>query len=404
MAKKELVKAEFTDISKTIKKYGFCQWYVFFSERSNGKSYSALRLVFDEFIEFGYQFAYIKRWDDLITQSKLDEVFSHLEDNAYHKNQIAIDSKNKYNHVSVKSKKFYVEHIADKDDEADKDYKCDDVFGYAFAINKSDSYKSTSYPKVKTIIVEEFIAEDINVVNEWIKLCSIISTIIRTNDDVKIILLGNTINPYNIYFDEMGLFKAQFQERGTSDIYKNTYKYYDDNNKLCERDMYVCCTRCQNLSKTIKKGDFYFAFNKSPELAMITDGAWQLPNYQHLTHTYRPKNIKLKYYIKLNNDLFEANIIMVKDTADSRIDELNYEPTNKNFIFTYVHKKTTPLKYNYNDIVYQKEPSTHPNVFNSIMARSDDVGNFIKWFYMNNKVCYQDNMVGIAIENFIKSS
>ena len=75
MAKKELIKAEFTDISKTIKKYPFCQWYVFFSERSNGKSYSALKLAFDEFIEFGYQFAYIKRWDDFPFERSLKNTY-----------------------------------------------------------------------------------------------------------------------------------------------------------------------------------------------------------------------------------------------------------------------------------------------------------------------------------------
>src|SRR5699024_11620877 len=57
-------------------------------------------------------------------------------------------------------------------------------------------------------------------VNELVLFMNTVSTIVRRRTDVKIFMLGNTVNKYNPYFKEMGLNHANQMEQGTIDIYK----------------------------------------------------------------------------------------------------------------------------------------------------------------------------------------
>ena len=90
------------------------------------------------------------------------------------------------------------------------------VVGYAFALNEATKRKSTSYPHITTIILEEFM----NLEDKYIKskqnpelevelLISLYSTIARGNgqqvrDNVKVFLISNNFyinNPYFKYFN-----------------------------------------------------------------------------------------------------------------------------------------------------------------------------------------------------------
>lgn len=105
--------------------------------------------------------------------------------------------------------------------------------GYSFALNEATKRKSTSYPFIKTMIMEEFM----NLEDKYIKsksngelevelLISLYSTIARGNgkqvrDDVKVFLISNNFYINNPYFRYFGLIDK---------IVKNPFKrFYEIN-------------------------------------------------------------------------------------------------------------------------------------------------------------------------------
>ena len=46
-------KPDFFNVKNTIKSYPDAQYYIFFGERSNGKTYSSLELCLEEYVKMG---------------------------------------------------------------------------------------------------------------------------------------------------------------------------------------------------------------------------------------------------------------------------------------------------------------------------------------------------------------
>ena len=78
--------------------------------------------------------------------------------------------------------------------------------GYSFSLSTAQSLKSTNFPKVKTIIFDEFIIEEGQnhyIKNEVENFLGMVESISRMKD-VRIFMLANAVtitNPYFIYFD-----------------------------------------------------------------------------------------------------------------------------------------------------------------------------------------------------------
>lgn len=75
--------------------------------------------------------------------------------------------------------------------------------GYAVALSKTQAKKSVSYPRVKTIIFDEFIIEKglINYIpNEPVAFNNFYSTVDRWLDKTKVFFLANAVNLGNPYF------------------------------------------------------------------------------------------------------------------------------------------------------------------------------------------------------------
>ena len=201
-----------------------------------------------------------------------------------------------------------------------------------------------------------------------------VSTIVRKREDVKIYMLGNTVNKYCPYFKEMGLEHIQKMKQGTIDVYQ-----YGDSH------LTVAVEYCKTIDNGDSKGaNKYFAFN-NPKLSMITGGAWELNIYPHLPYKYKNKDILLTYFIEFSDNIYQCEVINIKDDY-----------------FTYIHNKTTPIQDENTDLVYSLDYSPKPNYNRSIFRPINGVQKKILWFFMNDKVFYQDNNVGDAIANFLK--
>ena len=83
---------------------------------------------------------------------------------------------------------------------------CDETpFAYGFALTSMEHDKSTAYPNITTICFDEFISRNAYLPDEFVLFMNVISTIVRQRKDTKIFMLGNTVNKYCPYFDEMGI-------------------------------------------------------------------------------------------------------------------------------------------------------------------------------------------------------
>ena len=338
---------------------------VIFGERSNGKTYAVLKHGVEQWLQGKGQIGIIRRWQEDIRGMRASNIFSGLIAN----NEIYKLSKGEYSGVYYYSGKFYMCNYDEKNNPL---YNDSDLLGYTFALSDTEHNKSITYPDITTVLFDEFITRGVYFQDEFVLFMNTISTIVRQRTNVKIFMLGNTVNKYCPYFDEMGLKHISKMEQGTIDLYK-----YGDSR------LTVAVEYCSNTAKT-KKNNYYFAFD-NPKLNMITTGAWELDIYPHLPVKYTPKDIQLIYFIIFDGNIFQCEIVQVGDMA-----------------FTYIHEKTTPIKNPDTDIIYTLEPNPKMNYNRSIFKPTSKVGNVIKSFFLTDKVFYQDNDVGDTVNNYLK--
>lgn len=347
---------------------------IVFGERSNGKTYAALEYALKRFIASGFntQFAYIRRWKDDIRGSRAQTLFNGLADTGL----ISDLTHGEYTNVVFTNGRWFLAYY---DDELDKWVTYMKPVGFAFALNEMEHDKSTSYPEVTTVIFDEFITRNVYLKDEFIIFLNVLSTIIRHRNNVKIFMLGNTVNKFCPYFAEMGLKHIQRMEQGKIDIYSFGSKL-------------KIAVEYAEPSKVQKESNKYFAFDDKDSIQMIINGAWELAIYPHLTYSYTPQDIMLIYFIEFEDRLLQCEIV---HKEDKDLGEL---------LFTYVHEKTTPIKNPDTDFVYSLKQSGKPNYFKRLLSGGSKIERRIAWFYGAEKVFFQNNEIGEIVRNFILQS
>lgn len=338
---------------------------VVFGERSNGKTYATLKQVLENYFSDGSQFAYIRRWSVDVQPKRMNNLFNAIIEDGY----LEKLSGGKFTAIFYRTGRFY---LCTYNDKGKPIYNEEDIIGYAFSLSENEHNKANSYPRVTTIIFDEFLTNKIYLPDEFILFMNTVSTIVRQRTNVKIYMLGNTVNKYCPYFKEMGLTNILSMKQGSIDL----YTYGDSKLKVA--------VEYADSKKKFKKNNFYFAFN-NPKLKMITGGAWELNIYPHAPVKWLPKNIIFTYFIDFNDNIYQCEIIN-KDTN----------------IFTYIHEKTTPIKNPDKDIIYTLDYNPKINYNVNILKPLTDYQNKITWFYTHDRVYYQDNNVGDAINNYLK--
>ena len=335
-------------------------------ERSNGKTYATLKYGIEQYFKNGSQIAIIRRWQTDIRGNRASEVFKALLSN----NEIYKISKGQYQGIHYYGGKYY---LCNYGDNGKAIYNDNDVIAYPFSLSDTEHNKSISYPDIRTIIFDEFLTRQVYLPDEFILFMNTISTIVRTRTDVKIFMLGNTVNKYSPYFEEMGLKNVKEQIQGSIDVYK-----YGNS------ELKVAVEYCKASGKS-KENSFYFAFD-NPKLEMIKTGAWELDIFPHCPIKYKPKDILFIYFIEFGGELFQCEIV-----------------NKDNNMFTYIHEKTTPLKNSSNDLIYSLDFNPQINYNRNIYVTPSEITKKIKSFFIMDKVYYQDNNVGNTIANYLKA-
>lgn len=353
---------KYYSVSKLIKKYPDAKYYVIFGERTNGKTFSSLEYSLENLISNGEEFAYVRRFGEDIKKKNMSNLFNALVTEGI----IQKISNGKYADVTFGSNTFYLEP-SDKSSQL--------KLGYAFDLNSMEHYKSVSYPLVSTIIFDEFISRQGYLPNEFVLFMNTLSTIIRDRDNVKVIMLGNTVNKYCPYFNEMGLTHVKEQEQGSTDVY--TYG---------ESGLKVIVDYCQSANKFGgKKSDVYFAFD-NPHLQMITKGSWEIGIYPHLNIKIRPIDVIANFFVIFDTAMLHGEVVVRDD---------NY--------LIFIHEKTTPLKNPKEDIVYTDFPQEQWN-YRLGFGYRDKLTLFILRCMAENRIFYSTNEAGEVFRNYIEWS
>lgn len=363
---KKRSKTEYYDVRDLMAEFPQCQYYVVFGERSNGKTYSSLDYALENYFRDGSQFAYVRRWGEDVKPSKLSELWSgHIRDK-----RITELSNGVFDTLSYYNRKFY---LATTDPETMEITKCPTPFGFVFDIAGMEHYKSVSFPGITTIIFDEFLSRNGYLPNEFILFTNTLSTIIRDRDNVKIIMLGNTVNRFCPYFQEMGLRHVDKMKPGDRDLYH-----------FGQSDLTVAVEMTPSSAKKGgKASDVYFAFD-NPRLQMITGGEWEISIYPHLVERYRQKDVFYQAFL-----MFEKEILHLEFVCDHR------GP------FIFVHPKTTEIKNPDTDLVFTDRPDMRYNWKMALTKQGDDASKFVVKMLRENRIFYSDNETGEVFRNYI---
>lgn len=356
-------KEKYYSLDRILKKNAV--YSVAFGKRSNGKTYAALTYAIKQKLEHGTDFAIIRRWKEDVIGRRASGIFAQLNADGV----IQKMSKGEYEGIHYFAGKFY---LCNYDEEGKSVFGEYGLCGYVFALSDTEHNKSVQYPNVYTVVFDEFLSRGAYLPEEFVLFMNTLSTIIRNRLDVKIIMLGNTVNTHCPYFKEMGLNHVMKMKPGDIDVYK-----YGDGG------LTVAVEYCHP-STGGKDASVYFAFD-NPRLNMITEGAWELDAYPHCPAKYTGKNIIFTYFILFDDNTYQCEII-----------------NTGNEMFTFIHQKTTPLKNPEKDIIYTLDYIPKLNYNRDVTKAVYDWQKKIKWFWDNGQVYYQDNMVGNNISQYLR--
>lgn len=343
------------------------QYNIIIGERSNGKTYACLEYGIKQYAQNGSQLAIIRRFIEDFRGRRGSTMFDALTANG----AVEKYTNGKWDNIYYYSQRWYFCRY----DEKGNRIKDETPFCYGFALSTAEHDKSTSYPNINTIVFDEFLTRSLYLDDEFTIFSNTISTIIRQRENIKIFMLGNTVNKYGCpYVNEMGL--KHFKEMKPGDI--DVYKYGDS--KLT-----LAIEYCKP-NREGKPNNYYFAFD-NPKLAMITEGGWEIDIYPHLPIKYKPMDVAMHFYINYSNEWLDCEIITLPDTT-----------------FIYVHPKTTPLsefdKINY--IIYSTEYSHLPNWYRRITEPRTNLTKKIFEYFIQDRVFYSSNDVGEILRNYLQ--
>lgn len=166
------------DLTKILSYNAFLNFLI--GERGVGKTYSTSKFVTKQFINKGYEFAYVRRYKTDLKKSVPKFFDALIKNNEFEDHSLY-----------TRGGTFYID---------------DKVAGYSMTLSTAQDLKSTNFSNVKYIIFDEFIIEEGQkhyLKNEVENFLGLIETIARMRD-VKIFMLANAVtvaNPYFIFFD-----------------------------------------------------------------------------------------------------------------------------------------------------------------------------------------------------------
>lgn len=346
------------------------------SGRSDGKTYAGLSEILKNYIYNKKQGAYIRRRAVDMPLVNNEQLFAGIVQNGL----ISELTKGEWNDVHYFSKRWYLSKV-DEDGNRENDPV---PFCFGFALSEMEHNKSVSFPDITIVVYDEFLTRSIELKNEWAIFLNVLSTIIRDRADVKIYMLANTVSYYSTYWDNFGI--------DLSEIPINTIRLY----KMGKNEELSIAVEYYNSGNRKKDSNKYFCFD-DPHVAMITSALWETDLYPHLPLVYdeekgryiavdfEDRDIDFTFFVKYKNEVLQCEWVDLND-----------------WDFIFVHKKTTPIKYIDEDIVFSLEANPRANWIPNLLKSKTLISKSIHDMIIEGKIFFQDNVTGETFNKYLQ--
>lgn len=337
-------------------------------QRSNGKTYSVLKTIIEQYFTEGKRSAYIRRYAEEIMPKNCQLLFSQPS-----LIQLIIElSQGEYNGTFYRANCFY---FAFYDEDGKKERQDPTPFCITRSVNTWETTKGQDAGELHLLCYDEFMTRSGYLSDEFVKFCNLLSSLIRDRKDCVIYMLANSVNKYCPYFEEMGLQDVDKMEQGEIRVY--TY-----NNS----DLTVAVEYCATVEATKKTASKYFAFENA-QLAMITSGAWEIKMYDRAPYPIHEEDIFKKFYIKFGEQLLCGEIILRSPD-----------------LFIFVHRQTKDIEIDELTPYYSSEFSTSACHVRFLKDCPTELHTLIKNLIVKKSVCFSDNEVGEIFRNWLQET
>lgn len=347
-----------TEIDKTEASYRMIM-----GQRSNGKTYSVLKTIIENYLNNGERAAYIRRYGEEITPRNIQLLFTPFL------GLIEELSEGKWNNVYYRAGCFY---LIRSDEEGDTIAKDTTPFCITRAINTWETTKGQDAGELSLICFDEFATRDAYLRDEFIKFCNLLSSLIRDRDNVVIYMLANTVNKYCPYFKEMGLGDVSQMEQGSIRVYN-----------FGQSDLRVAVEYCSPVKATEKVASKLFAFD-NPQLEMVKNGKWEIKNYARPPYPILDYMVLKDFYILFNEQLIKGKVVH----------------WNKD-IFIFFHRQTKDIQIDELTPFYTDEFSSSICHVRDLRDCPTELHKIIKNLILKNSICFSDNEVGEIVRNWL---
>lgn len=340
-------------------------------ERGNGKTYAIQEYLLKRFLQDGSQCMLLRRW---VEDVKASNAAQFWDGNLLTRlNEL---SDGRFTTVLYRNGRY----LACSYDEKGKPVLDDsNTIGYVWDVNEAERLKGQSFPRVENIVYEEFISlsEQGYIPNEITQFLNIVSTIVRDRTSVKVWLLGNTVNPYNPFFDHFGVKGLELKQG-------EIWTRYDPVTG-CKVALEFCQQRrTGSLFGTSAK---YYAFGNSNGASdMIVKGKWQIPDYP--TMKFKQSASKYRLLILFDGKRLLLHYMIHKD---------------ERYLYVQMLKdgQTTPKRL----VTLSLKPSTNPDYYTSFQTLPKspvvlDIGDLLA----DKKIWFDDRLTGSYFFNFVSQS
>lgn len=306
------------------------------SERSIGKTtnWIILGMVLNDM--YGIIIQYIRQIVDMIMPKTAKGLFKTILEYNY----VEQITEGKYNSVKYNSRGFYYYNTETKE-------LAPDEFMHLLSIDESMQHKSVyNAPRGDLIIFDEFISKYTRP-DEFVDFEDLVKTIIRDRYSPIIVMLANTIDPYNIYFKELEIYEdMQSIKAGESRLITT------------DRGTKIFVHRPKDGKDVIvkeKHNSMFFGF-KNKKIAAITGaGDWAISSYPHVPKNSKVKIIDNAHYVDFNGHFIKLQVSRIEgigkavvvhecnlDLEDIPSDAIIYttgDIINKHFRYCFGHTK-----------------------------------------------------------------
>lgn len=268
------------------------KYFTIVTERASGKTTNVLLygLVCNKL--FGTVVQYIRRDDSMLAPKNAKSLMETIIYNGY----VEKLTGGKYNNMIYKSRRWY--YCRYEDDVLVETAK--DPCVQCLSVDNSEVYKSSlNQPNGDFIVFDEMCSRR-HLPDEFILFCDILSTIIRSRTEgITIWMLGNTIDRYDYYFDELEIADymkyLQIGENALVKTSKGTPIYIE-----------VFSPKKRTMKEKVNR--IFFGF-KNSKLNAITGEDWLIVPYQHIDRCDEREIIDRSHFIVYENNLIQLDIV-----------------------------------------------------------------------------------------------